>query len=49
VWTAVKVSEDYPTASSFGGRVKVKRVCFIYKARNLILEYTVIHYIGRQS
>jgi len=32
VWMAVKVSEGYPTASFFGGRVKVK-------AGNLIPEY----------
>jgi hypothetical protein len=47
MWIAVKVSEGYPTASSFGSRVKVKRVCLIYKAGNLIPEYTVIFYVER--
>lgn len=46
---AVKVSEGYPIASFFGGRVKVKRVCFTYKAKNLIPKYRVIHYIERRS
>jgi hypothetical protein len=49
MWMAVKVSEGSPTVSFFGGRVKVKRVCFTYKAGNLIPEYIVIHYIKRQS
>jgi hypothetical protein len=42
---AVKVSEGYPTTSFFGGRVKVERVCFTYKAGNLIPEYTGMHYV----
>jgi hypothetical protein len=46
---AVKVSEGYLTASFFGGRVEVKRVCFTYKTGNLIAEYTVIHYVERKE
>ena len=48
VWMAVKVSEGY-TAYFFGGKVKVKTVCFTYRAGNIIQQYTVIHYIEKQS
>lgn len=49
VWMAVEVSDGYPIANFFGGKLKVKTSCFTYKAGNLISEYTVIHYIERQS
>jgi len=48
LWMAVKVSEIYPAGSFFGGRVKVKTVCFTYKTRNITPEYTVIRYTERQ-